>query len=278
MAYEESTGIGLRYTHVGLRDDDGTMAIQGTVATGTAYSGIRASRARALTVTPAEPQRVNARGDDVTYYTFLLPPTDSPTGELRTQQSDTALIALITGVRDFGSGNMSMTPLSTDNLGTEDPCMVWGSRIAIQSAYGLSQVRVWETYFILNAAVVAQPQGFEIEQIGEFVWNITANSSSTDQFGRALAVGTHGCLEAAYMLIKTRYRFAYDVFEGDGAETAFTLSQGANTVHDDANSPVMAFVDGVQQTPSGVSSAGVVTLAAPPADGAKVAIQYEWTL
>jgi len=279
MAYQESTGVGCRIAYVGIRDDDGTMKIQGSPAAGTAYAGIRADRARALTVTPAEPQRIAARGDDVTYYTFQVSPADSPVGELRTQQSDTALIALITSVTDFGSGNVSMVPLSSDKVGTEDPIMVWGSRIAIQSGTGLAQTRVWETYIILNAIASARPQPFEVDVINEFVWSLAGNNSSTDQFGRTMTSGIHGCTEAAMVMVKTRYKFFMDVFEGDGAEDEFTLTQGSDVIddaHDDAaTSPVFCFVDGVS-TAKTVSAAGVVTITPAPSDGAKIVVQYEY--
>lgn len=270
-SHDQSTGIGLRKVYVAKRDDDGTFEILGSPSVGTAYAGVRANKARALTITPAEPQRVNARGDDVTYYTFQEAPTENPTGELRTQQSDMELLALITGVSDFGSRDVAMVPLSTNLLGTEDPIMIWGTRKAVDDETG---TRVWETYFILNATATARPTGFEIDNIGEFTWNVVCNSSTTDQFGRAFAVLTHGCTEAAYLLIKTRYEFGFDVFEGNGSATEFTLSAGALTYYNTVTSPLFYFVNGAAVTGS-CSSAGVVTLDSPPANGAKVVIQYE---
>lgn len=279
MAHNESTGVGCRLVHVGIRDDDGTMKIQGSPAAGTAYAGIQADRARALTVTPAEPQRIPARGDDITYHTFQVSPADSPTGELRTQQSDTALIALITSVTDFGSGNVSMVPLSSDKLGTEDPVFVWGTRMAVLSGTGSANTRVWETYIILNAIASARPPGFEVDAIGEFVWSLAGNNSSTDQFGRTMTEGVHGCTEAAMLLIKTRYKFFIDFFEGDGAETDFTVSKGTDIIDDShadaATSPVFCFVEGVSVAKT-VSAAGVVVPAGGVASGEKVVIQYEY--
>jgi hypothetical protein len=270
--HNQSTGIGLRQVHVAQRDDDATIKVLGSPAAGVAYPGVRVNKARALTITPAEPQRIAARGDDVTYYTFQESPTESPTGELRTQQSDIDVIELITGVKDFGSGEAGMVPLSTDRLGAEDPIMIWGTRKAIDDVTG---TRAWETYIILNATATARPQGFEVDTIGEFTWNIVANSSDYDQFGRLFTVATHGCAEAAYILVKTRYKFALEAFEGDGTQTTFTLANGANTIHNVSTSPLLYFVNGVQ-VPGSCSELGVVTLETPPADGAKVIVQYEY--
>lgn len=270
--HNQTTGIGLRMVHIARRDDDGAFEVLGSPAVGTAYAGVRVNKARALTVTPAEPQRIAARGDDVTYHTFQESPTESPTGELRTQQSDIDVIELITGVLDFGSGEAGMVPLSTDELGTEDPIMIWGTRKAVDDETG---TRAWETYMLLNATATARPAGFEVDTIGEFVWNIVCNSSDQDHFGRTMTALIHGCTEAAYMLIKTRYRFWVDAFLGNGIETEFTLSKGAAVKYNTATSPLFYFVEGVQ-VPGSCSSSGVVTLETPPGDGEKFICQYEW--
>ena len=276
MAYNETTGVGLREVHIATRDDDGAAKILGSPAAGVAYAGIRAARARALTVTPADPQKITGRGDDANYVTFTESPTETPSGELRTQQSDTNLIELITGVTDFGSGNATMVALSTNKLGTEDPVMIWGSRKAIDSSSTGLGTRVWETYFLLNCSVSAKPSTFEDSQIGEFVWTISLNSSTVDMFARTLSTVTHGCTEAAYMLVKTRYKLAYEVFEGDASQVEFTLANGTDTIYNTSTSPVHVFVDGVATTPSSVSSAGVITLGSAPASGAKVCVVYEF--
>ena len=270
--HNQSTGIGLRMVHIAKRDDDGTFTVLGSPAAGVAYAGVRVNKARALSITPAEPQRIAARGDDVTYYTFQESPTESPTGELRTQQSDIDVIEMITGVLDFGSGEAGMVPLSTDELGTEDPIMIWGTRKAVDDETG---TRSWDTYIVLNATATARPQGFEVDSIGEFVWNVVCNSSDTDQFGRTMTTLIHGCTEAAYMLVKTRYRFWMDAFLGDGSQTTFTLSKGTAVKYNTATSPLFYFVDGVQ-VPATVNSSGVVTPGTVVPNGSKFICQFEW--
>ena len=270
--HNQSTGIGLRQVHLAQRDDDGTIKVLGSPAAGTAYAGLRVNKARALSITPADPQRITARGDDVTYYTFQEAPTESPTGELRTQQSDIDIIELITGVTDFGSGEAAQVALSTDKLGEEGAMFIWGTRKAVDDVSG---TRAWETYILLNATATARPQGFEIDNIGEFVWNIVCNSSTTDQFGRTMTTAIHGCTEAAYILVKTRYKFAIEEFVGDGSQATFTLAQGTNVKYNTSTSPLFYFVGGVQ-VPATCSSSGVVTPGTVPALGAKFTVQYEY--
>ncbi len=275
MAGDKTTSIGLRHVRVARRDDDGTIMILGSPAAGTAYAGLRAERARALTITPAEPQRVYAEGDDIVFHGFMEAPSEMPSGELRVQQTDVTLLALITSTRDFGSENAHQVVINSDKLGTEDPMIIWGSNKAITSAIGSAATRQWDTYILLNAQLYARPPAKELRTVGEFIYNVMCNMSSTDQFGRTMTEAIHGCTEAAYVIVQTRYQFWMDAFEGDGSETEFTLTKGAYTIYNTATSPVWCFVDGVQ-TACSVSSLGVVTIAPAPADGAKIVIQYEY--
>jgi hypothetical protein len=278
MAYTISTGVSIYGVVAFIRDDDGLPQIVGELSAGQTYAGLRAYKARALTVTPAEPQRISARGDGKTYLTFNEPPTETPSGELRTQALDTDLIALLTSVKDYGSLNRHMTPLSTDKLGEEEPIMLYGWRKAADTdptSVTFGQ-RSWECYFLLNCMASVRPPTFEDSQIGEVVWNLTANNSSVDQYGRSLTENIHGCTEMAFAVFTSRYRIAWEVGIGTGAQSTFTLSKGTQVIHDDANYPVIAAVDGSLVTVSGVSSAGVVTLASPPGDGDKVLLEYSW--
>jgi hypothetical protein len=272
-----STGIGLRHVRAAVRDDDGTFLVPATVPTGTAYAGVQALKSRALTVTPAEPQRITARGDDANYHTFQEAPTENPTGELRTQTSDISLIALLTSVKDFGSPNQRMVAISSDKVGKEDPIIIWGTRKAVDTEPGSASYgqRVWETYIILDAYVSARPPTMEDSQIGEFVWSMSVNNSAVDHLGRPFTEALHGCTEAPYLMLHTRYQFFLDAFVGNGEEKEFTLTKGASVKHDTSTSPLIAAVNGVV-TPVTVSEAGVVTFAEAPADGAKIMVQYEW--
>ena len=274
---KQTTGIGLRHVRVAVRDDDGTIQIAGAPAVSTAYAGLQAQRARALTITPAEAVAVTAIGDDVAYHTFLESPTDTPTGELRTQASDIDLIALITSVKDFGSPNQRMVAIATDKVGQEDAMILWGSRKAIDSEKSSATfgIRNWETYIILNAYLTARPPTMEQGAIGEFTWTMRANMSAVDHFGRTLTELVHGCTEAAYIIVHTRYKFFMDAFEGDGAEQHFNLTQGAATIYNVATSPIQCFVNGVARACT-VDIAGIATVTPAPGDGEKVIIVYQY--
>jgi hypothetical protein len=277
---EKATAIGLRQVHVGVRDSDGTMKVPDGTPVGTAYPGIRALKARALTITPAEPQRISASGDDAVYYTFQESPDDVPSGELRTQISDTALIALMTSTKDFGSGDQSAVVVGSDKIGQEESLIIWGSRKAVDTDTGQAHFgnTIYETYILLNAIASARPSGMERSTIGEFVWSIAANNSAVDQFGRTFTEAIHGCTEAPFVIVHTRHPFFMDKFEGNGTETEFTLTKGTSVIHDaPTTSPIRCFVDGVE-TAVTVDASGVATISPAPADGAAVVIQYEYSL
>jgi hypothetical protein len=273
-----TTGASFYGCRVFLRDDDGAPAVPAGTAVGTAWPGVKVHKARALTITPAEPLRLQARGDGRTYATFIEPPTEVPSGELRAQTSDIDLIELLTSVRDYGCGYRHAVPLASDQVGQEEQVWIFAWRKAKDSdpTSDTYLMDMWETRVILNANAYYMPDAMETDQLSEPRWTLVANASSVDQYGRTMTAAIHGCTEASFVSITSQYKIQYDVFLGDNSQTEFTLSQGAAVVEDDVNNPVLVFVDGVDTAPASVSAAGVVTFSSPPADGAKIVVEYPW--
>lgn len=271
---EVTTGIGLRHVRVALRDDDGTINVQGSPAAGTAYDGIRISGALALALTIPEPQRITARGDDQAYHTFQLPPTENPTGELRVSKTNLEAIALITSTEEFGSTVARRIGLATDKQGEEETIMLWGCREAIDSEEGSADFgeKRWQTYILPSVKASVRPATFEDAAVGEFIYSLAANQVTLDEFGTAFTTVVHGFTKAAVLMVISKYKFYMDAFEGDGAEDEFTLTQAANLQTD---SFIMVYVDGVMTAHT--ESSGVITITGgAPADGAKVIIEYDY--
>jgi hypothetical protein len=270
--------VGLRAVYVGVRADDGTFSIPATVTPGDAYYGIKAHKSKALTITLPDPQSIPLSGDDSVWATFLEAPTDSPSGELRTQVLDTSLTAMLSAVLEVSSGYRTEVALATDKQGSESPLIIWGVRQAKsgnpeESTFGSD---LWESIFILNAYASAKPGGYEESQPGEMAWNIVSNKSTLDLLGKTLTAVTNGCTEACMQVFHTTYKPFYEVFEGDGALSTFTLTQGANVIHDDSNSPITCTIDGTERAVT-VDASGVMTVSgAVPADSAKIAVFYEY--
>lgn len=273
----QSTGIGLRHVRVSLRDTDGTFAIPAGTAVATAYAGLQVAKAKALTVTLADPQRIAARGDDANFHTFNEAPTDSPSGELRTAVTDTEVIAMLTSVNRYGSGERRETPAGTNKVGEEDPVMVWGMRKAIDAEVGSATYgqRMWQTYIFLNCYATVKLSTMEDSQVSETTYALTANNSSVDQFGRTMTEAIHGCTEAAFILVQSRYKYWLDAFKGDNIVTDFNLTKGNLIKVGVANSPIELFVNGVSGTHS-TTAAGVCTPTTKPGDGEKMIVAYEW--
>jgi hypothetical protein len=269
-----TTGASFYGCRVFIRDDDGAPAVPAGTAVGTSWPGVKVHKARALTITPAEPMRLQARGDGRTYATFIEPPTETPSGELRAQTSDIDLIELMTSVKDYGSGYRHMVPLASDQVGQEEQVWIFGWRKAKDSdPTSTSYLQdMWETRVILNANASYQPDPMETDQLSEPRWTLVANSSTKDQYGRTMTTAIHGCTEASFVSITSQYKLTFDVFIGDNSETEFTLNKGAATIYNDANNPVRAFVDGVSATVS-TSAAGVVTFSPAPGTGSKIVIE-----
>ena len=269
-----STGIGLRHVRVALRDTDNMIAIPAAVADATAYAGIQIKKTLALTPTIPEPNRVPARGDDIAYHTFALPPTETPSGELRVSKADTAAIALISSTTAWGSPTFRKVGLATDKQGDESDLMMWAYREAIDSEEGSVYFgqAIWQTYILLNALATPRPASMEDQNVGEFLYALTCNNSTRDELGVAFSTGVNGFTKAPILMIVTKDKFWMDAFRGDGIETDFTLTKAGYLSTVD---PVLAYIDGVSY--SFTNTAGVIKFGSAPADGAKILIEYGYT-
>lgn len=198
-ANEISTGIGLRHVWVIARDAGG------------GYTGtpIRIQGALTMNVTLPEPRRVNARGDDITYYTFSLAPEENPTGELRVTKGDLDVIALVSGVTAGGTPPDHRIALATDLQGLEPNVILWASRKAVDTEEGSADFgdQIWQCYVLLNAILVARPATMEDSAVGEWVYSVVANASACDEDGVAFAVagepGAEGVMTACMLLYVT---------------------------------------------------------------------------
>lgn len=269
-----STGIGLRRVQVFKRDTDGLPYVPDTVSAGEAWAGVRISGALALTLNTPDPQRVTARGDDLAYHTFVLPPTELPTGELRVSKTNLEALALLTSTKMWSSSYVRQVGLATDKQGNEDPVIIWGSQQGVDSEEGSETFgqTLWRTYIILNALPTARPGSQEDSAISEFAYSITANMSTVDQLGQTFTIDTNGFTKAPYLEVVTIDKFWMDVFKGDGNETQFTLTQAAYVSDND---PIMVAVDGTLTSFS--ESNGVITISPAPSDGAKIVVVYTYS-
>lgn len=272
----ESTGIGLRHVRVAERDDDGTIKVPSGVSVGTAYPGLRISGAVALTVTIPDPQRVPARGDDRVYYTFQLPPTESPSGDLRVTKTNLDVLALLTGTLRFGSPPMRKIGLGTDQQGLEPALVLWGSRQAIDSEEGSPSfgTQIWQTYVLLNALATVRPATMEDSAVSEVTFGVVGNDATVDELGTTFTANVNGFTKAPFIQVVSRYMFMLDAFLGDAAEDEFTLSETPET-----GAVLIVAVDGVVKvlTTDYTVSGATVTFTSPPADGAKIIVEYEYS-
>jgi hypothetical protein len=275
---EISTGIGLRHVRVALRDTDSIIALPSGWAHNAVYNGLQVGGALALTVTIPDPNRVQAQGDDRAYHTFNLPPTETPTGELRVSKTAMDVIALLTGTKVFGASPVRKIGLATDQQGLEPAIVLWGSRQAIDSdgdsAYFGNQI--WQTYIFLNALAAPKPAAMEDQNVGEVTYAVSANDSAVDEQGVSFAVLTHGFTKAPYVMITTLGKFMLDAFTGDGSTADFTLSQA--TLH--SGGQVVVAVNGVVKTVTThyTVSGNVITFTGGniPAHESKVIVEYEY--
>ena len=261
-----------------MRGTDGAPETQGSPGAGVAYGGERISGANALTLNVPDPQRVTATGDDKPYHTFQLPPTENPSGELRVSKTNMDAIAILTSTLEFGCTSMRRIGFATDKVGEEEAMMLWGSREAIDSEEDSIYFgqRVWQTYFVFNAKVSIRPAAMEYATIGEFVYSLSANPSTLDQFGDQFSEATNGFTRASFVMMVTLYKYWLDVFDGSGGGVGsdeYTLTWDGEVP--DSGGVINVYVDGAMVAYT--EAAGVVTLTGgDPGGSAKVVIEYTY--
>jgi len=274
-ANEITSGIGLRHVRVGLRDSDGTLDVPAAQAVATAYNGLRAEGATALTITVPDPVRIPVAGDDRVYYTWTLPPTENSSGELRVSKNNIPLIALVSGTSMWGSPNRRKIAFGTNKQGEEPPLVMWGCRQVIEADESLAAFgnKKWETYFILNAIAFVRPSTMEYQTVQEDIYSVIANDATVTELGAAFTNATHGCTSAEFLKIVTDEKFMLDAFSGDGANTIFNLSQ---TPYESGIFNIT--LDGVVQheTTHWTRVTSVLTMLVAPTSGAKLLVEYEY--
>ncbi len=274
---EVSTGIGLRHVRVALRDTDGAIAVPAGTPFDEAYPGLRISGALSLAITVPESQRITARGDDRAYYTFVLPPTEVPTGSLSVSKANLDVIALLTGTNNFGSGTTKKIAFATDEQGDEPEVVLWGMQRGIDAEDGSVTFgqKVWRTYILLNALATVQPNTMEDSAVSNFVYSLVANDATVDENGHTFTAGHEGFTKASYIMVVSLGKYMLDAFLGDGVHRAFNLSQTPRTA-----AIITVYEDGVQAavTTDYTVASGVVTFVPGniPTSDAKIMVEYEY--
>jgi len=274
---EVSTGIGLRQVRVALRDTDGTIKIPSGTPHDEAYAGLQVGGALGLTLAVPEPQRITARGDDRAYYTFILPPTEVPTGQLTVSKINIDVIALLTGTKTFGSGTTKKIAFATDEQGDEPEIVLWGMQRGIDSEAGSSTFgqKVWRTYILLNGLATVQPSPMQDATVSQFVYSLVANDSTVDENGHTFTAADEGFTAASFILVVSLGKYILDAFEGDGVHRSFNLSQTPRT-----SAIITVYEDGVKATVTTdyTVTAGVLEFVGGniPTDGSKILVEYEY--
>jgi hypothetical protein len=270
-----TTGIGLRHVRLAVRDADGTIEVPAGQTIDEAYAGVQIEGALALTLTVPDPQRVTARGDDRAYYTFQLPPTDLPSGELRVSKTNMAAVALLSGTKEFGSPPVRKVGFATDKQGDEPAIVMWGSRRGIDSETGSAYFgqQIWQTYVLLNALATVRPAAMEDAGVGEFTYALVSNDASADEFGTIFTEAVHGFTTGPFVMVITVDKFFLDAFVGDGAQVTFDLTSTPS-----ANDLNIVAVNGVVKAdPADYSISGnTITFTAAPAADAKIIAEYTY--
>jgi len=271
-----ATGIGLRHIRIGPRNPtDGIMSMPDDHVVGTTYPGIQLSGAATLTLTPPEPERVPARGDDQVYWTFHLPPTEGWTAELTCSKLDLPAIAMITGVEQWGEAALfEGLAMGSDREGLEADLVLWGQRKGVDTdpnseSYG---AEIWEAWEVLSCKMTPLPPSKEQSTVGESRYSITMQKVAKRIVGELFTEADHGCTKAVlFPVIAKPGKLFYDFDVGNAVQDAFVLTHTPTSATD-----IYVYVAGTEEQ-AGWSldvATKTVTFVAAPDDGDALAFMY----
>lgn len=271
-----TTGIGLRHVRIGLRNTTtGIMVMESGHVVGTPYAGIQLSGAATLTLTPPEPERVPARGDDRVYHTFHLPPTEGWTAELVCSKQDNVAIAMMTATATWGEAALfEGVAMGTDKEGDEPALVFWGQRKGVDTEPGAATygATIWEAFEVLSARMTPMPPSKEQSAVGESRYAITMQQVARRIVGETFTEVGHGCTKATYFqVVSAPGKLFYDFDVGNAVQTEFVLSHAPTSATD-----IYVYDAGVEE-PAGWTldvPTQTVTFVAAPADTNSLCFMY----
>ena len=271
-----TTGIGLRHIRIGRRNGvDGVMELPADHVVGTTYPGIQLSGAATLTLNPAEPERVTARGDDLVVHIFHLPPTEGWTAELTCVKQDLPAIAMVSGVLQWGeSALFEGLAMGTDREGEEPDLIIWAQRKGADTdpASGTYGQEIWEAVELLCAKMTPMPASREQSTVGEFRYAMTLQKAARRITGEVLTVLDHGCTKATmFPVVAKPGKLFYDYDIGNAVQVEYVLNHTPTSATD-----IYVYVAGTEE-PAGWSldvGTKTVTFTSAPDDGDSVCFMY----
>ncbi len=203
-----------------------SLSVPAATAT-TEYAGLRILGAKAFSIERPEWEKVHATGDDRVLATFVLPPQESASGELRVGAFDMTAEALLSGpITIKSAGERKMLPFGTDVTALPEVCLLaW--REAQSVASGDVGRAGYEFVLIPRATLFPKGGGFDERAVTERAMGVTCHKTSAYPWGEALAAGTDGHTEMEGVEGSCEYVPRICAFKGDGATLVFAFGTEA---------------------------------------------------
>lgn len=257
--------VGLRSVQIFELDTTGfpSGAVDATI-----YTGLDLEGGRVFNITNGSPRRIDHDDNDVVQQVDYLPPTEGSSGELRVGIDNQPVNAVLMGVEEYTVGEAQMLDWSTNQQGSEPDVALVMYQQALDTTTSL---RRWRGFIADKTRCIPNPSSFG--EKSETVYNIALSPSANHVWGTARTVAEEGNTKAAFAtgMFEGKPRFGFAL--GDASTVAFTFSTDEQAISVDK---VEVWVNGVL-TSAGITVATTgVTFDAAPANGAKIAIKWEF--
>jgi hypothetical protein len=241
-------------------------------ATGTAaYEGFEIIGPKAYTLTIPDVRKVVHVGEDRVLALDFLPPTEASSAEIRASADDNELNAFLTGVKEFTVGDAKMIGYQTDMQGSEPDVAL----LLVQQSLDTAQkARHYRFHILPLTRVIPAPSGMD-ENAAELKYAVAPNPTTKHVWGTAIAAGTEGATELAFINGMSKNKPNIVAFKANGSTSAFLFPTAKPAK---LTTSIEVWDNGVLKALSSdytVTTAGV-TFTSPPTSGHIIVVLYEY--
>jgi hypothetical protein len=254
---------GLRAAQIFELDPNGRLKATST----SPYYGIVISGPKTFTRNLPAARVITHDGGDGVLDTDMLPPTESPGGELSAGYVDFNLIAAIAGVKVVTIGEMKGIAVATSKEGFEAEVGL----VLQQQGKDDSGSRLWRSIDMPKALLRWQGGGMVAEASNQ-VFQIVPSRVTKHLWRVAFSLATDGCTKAFFRDWVTQYYRMVVAWKGDGVATQFLFDTDLPAVATTKIAGV--WVNDVLDASAALALTGV-TPTTMPADGDIIVVSYE---
>lgn len=274
VPYSTWSALGSQYTFWGIVDSSGyVQGTSGAISAG-ANSGMgRLKGVSSIAVNLPDTPRVPVQGDNGAITSFMLAPSELPTGTLATTVFDQTFSTKPIGLLVETESNWDFSGIFPACFDYARICFIVNSPASIQDSGDLD-VGAWQVYIFMNTTVMPMKPGELTTGAAQtFTSDLSFKRADKTIWGKSFTSVTNGSTSFAATQFASGYPVHCQTLIGNGAVTTLLLDYTPVTTIADY---VKVWKDGVELalTTDYTVSGSTITFVAAPASNTKVICLY----